>query len=125
MWAPQEAAPGSSGSPDLAGAWPRILGLTRQLNPRAYGALNSSTGRFLRGDELTLNFASDIVKNQMEKAENLEALGKALLQIFQREITIHCHVDTAKRDAVPAGVDNDGMVAAALRDLGGEVVDIQ
>jgi hypothetical protein len=27
--------------------------------------------------------------------------------------------------SLPADVDNDGMVATALRDLGGEIVDIQ
>jgi hypothetical protein len=32
---------------------------------------------------------------------------------------------SATRSTPPAEVDSDGMVASALRDLGGEIVDIQ
>jgi DNA polymerase-3 subunit gamma/tau len=109
----------------LAEAWRKILNLVRQENPRAYGLMNSCKSYFMRGDRLILNFASDLLKKQMEKPENAEIAGKALGQIFGYEVLIECKVDTARRDAVPPGVDNDGMVAAALRDLGGELVDTQ
>jgi len=60
----------------------------------------------------------------MEKPENIELAQNILSEVFQRQITIRCYVDTHKRGAIPDGVDNDGMVAAALRELGGELVDI-
>jgi DNA polymerase-3 subunit gamma/tau len=108
----------------LAESWQEILSLVRRQNPRAYGLLNSCKSRYVRGDRLVLNFASDVLTEQMQKQENLEVVQRALFQVYQREMTIHCSVDTVKRDAIPTGVDDDGMVAAALRDLGGELVDI-
>jgi DNA polymerase-3 subunit gamma/tau len=109
----------------LVEAWQKMLAWVRRQNPRAYGLLNSCKSRFIRGDVLIINFASDVLKNQMEKPENIDVTRKALQFVFQREIEVECHVDTARRDTVPAGVEEDGMVAAALRDLGGEIVDIQ
>jgi DNA polymerase-3 subunit gamma/tau len=108
----------------LAAVWPQILSLVRQKSQPAYGALNSCTSRVLHGDQLTLSFASDVLKNKMEKPESLALLRAALEQVFGREIYVQCIVDISRRDTVPPGVENDGIVAAALRDLGGELVDI-
>jgi len=114
----------------LTETWGKILALVRQQNPRAYGLLNSCKSRLLRGDLLILSFSSDVLKGQMEKPDNLEVACQALRQILQRDITIQCNVDATRRgvggsqNSVPSGVDENGMVAAALRDLGGEIVDI-
>ncbi len=124
-----ETAP-ASGSADaqankrLAEAWPQILHLVRQQSQPAYATLNSSTSRLLSGNHLTLSFASNLLKGKMERPENLSLLQNALKQVLGRELMIRCVVDTTRRDSVPQGVDEDGMVAAALRDLGGELVDI-
>ena len=40
------------------------------------------------------------------------------------EIPIQC-ITASNRASLPPDVDHDGMVATALRDLGGEIVDIQ
>jgi DNA polymerase-3 subunit gamma/tau len=108
----------------LAAAWPQLLGLVRQQSQSAYGTLNSCTSRLMHGDHITLSFASDVLKTKMEKPENLQLLRTALQQVFGREVFVQCVVDTARRDTVPPGVDDNGIVAAALRDLGGELVDI-
>jgi hypothetical protein len=50
---------------------------------------------------------------------------QALQQALGEPITVRCVINTAKRTSIPTEVDDDGMVAAALRDLGGEIVDIQ
>lgn len=109
----------------LSDAWPKILDQVGKQNSKAKGMLNSCKGRYMRGNEVYLIFASDILKNMMEKQENLDAVEFVLAKVFQRQIGVKCQVDTAQRDSIPAGVDDDGMVAAALRDLGGEIVDIQ
>jgi DNA polymerase-3 subunit gamma/tau len=109
----------------LSDSWPKILAAVRQQNPKTCALLNSFKSRYMHGDILVLCFASDLLKSQMEKRENLEIVQQALYQVFQRDIRVQCSVDTAKRDAIPPGVDDDGMVAAALRDLGGELADIQ
>jgi DNA polymerase-3 subunit gamma/tau len=120
-----ETAPAAPQVTHLAGpVWQQILDLVRQRNASLQALLSSSTARYLRGDMLILSFASDILKGRMEKPENMEITRRITSQVFQREMTVRCLVDTNKRDSVPPGVDDDGMVAAALRDLGGELVDI-
>ncbi len=109
----------------LADAWQTILSLVRRKNPLAYGMLNSCTSRLIRGDELVLNFASDLLKEKMEKEEYIQAVEQVLFQVFQRAIRVRCGVDANRRDSLPPGVKEDGMVATALRDLGGEIVDLK
>jgi DNA polymerase-3 subunit gamma/tau len=105
--------------------WQKLLGLTRKYNPKANGLLNSCKSHYLAEDTLILNFASDVISSQMEKPENMAAVQKALNDLYQENMNVRCCVDVTQRDAIPSGAENDGMVAAALRDLGGEVVDIQ
>lgn len=109
----------------LADSWKRMLNWVRRQNPQAYGLLNSCKSRYMRGDMLVLYFASDVVKNLMEKPDNLEITRQALQHVFQRPVEVQVFVDTAQRDSIPQGAEENGMVAAALRDLGGEIVDIQ
>lgn len=105
--------------------WPQVLNLVRRQNPNTYGLLNSCQSRFLDGKVLTLGFASDLLKNQMAKKENLALVQQVLAEVLGTEIAVRCVINTAKRTTIPTEVDDNGMVAAALRDLGGEIVDIQ
>ena len=52
------------------------------------------------------------------------ALQKVLHQVLGLDVEIRCVTLSGKRTSPPSGVDSDGMVASALRDLGGEIVDI-
>ncbi len=105
--------------------WPQVLSLVRKQNPNVYGLLNSCRSRYLNGKVLVLGYASEVLKNQMAKKENLDLVQQALQQALGEPITVRCVINTAKRTSIPTEVDDDGMVAAALRDLGGEIVDIQ
>ncbi len=105
--------------------WRQILTQVREQNPNTYGLLNSCKSRHLKGNVLTLGFASDVLKNQMSKRENLEIVQRALSQVLGADLLVRCVINTAKRNALPPDVDHNGMVATALRDLGGELVDIQ
>ena len=60
----------------------------------------------------------------MEKGKRRQIAQAVLKRVFGEEILIRCrpHWQTT---TPPPGVDSDGMVASALRDLGGEIVDIQ
>lgn len=109
----------------LGDNWKQILAQVRQRNPNTYALLNSCRTRHLRGNVLTLGFASDLLKAKMERSDNVEIVCRVLEQIIGQQITIHCQTTTSRQNAPPPEVDNDGMVAAALRDLGGEIVDIQ
>jgi DNA polymerase III subunit gamma/tau len=105
--------------------WKTILNLTRQQNPNTYGLLNSCKSRHLKDAILTLGFASDVLKFQMEKSGNMDVVLGVLQQVFEQEISIRCVTLAGKRSTPPPGVDSDGMVASALRDLGGEIVDVR
>jgi DNA polymerase-3 subunit gamma/tau len=122
---PAESELESQENQALTRNWPQVLATVKKGNPNTYGLLNSCRTRHLAGKTLTLGFASDVLKNQMAKKENLALVQQALDQIVSPGIIIHCVTSTARRDAIPAEVDSDGMVASALRDLGGEIVDVQ
>jgi hypothetical protein len=104
--------------------WKQILSLTRQADLNTYSLINSSRSRNLHGSNLTLGFASDVLKEKMEKSSNLELVQKVLHQVLGLDVEIRCVTLSGKRTNPPPGVDSDGMVASALRDLGGEIVDV-
>lgn len=105
--------------------WKKILSQVRQRNPNTYALLNSCRTRHLRGNVLVLGFASELLKAKMEKGDNIKIVQEVLQGVVGREITLRCQTTTGQQNAPPPEVDSDGMVAAALRDLGGEIVDIQ
>jgi hypothetical protein len=105
--------------------WSEILNQVRKDGPNTYGLLNSCRSRFMTGNFLVLGFASDVLKNQMSKKENLALVQETVSRVLGKEISIRCVITAVRRNAIPADVDDNGMVAAALRDLGGEIVDVQ
>ena len=109
---------------NLANLWNRILTAVRKESGSTYGLMNSCKTRFMRGDQVLLGFPSELLKEKMEKEGNLEIAQRALSQLFQKAIVVRCYVDTQQHGAVPPELDDDGMVAAAMRDLGGELVDM-
>jgi DNA polymerase-3 subunit gamma/tau len=127
---PVESAPAPAPSADdplyrrLAESWKQIVASVKQRNANTAGLLNSIRSRDLRGNVLTLGFASDVLKSQMEKPANIEIFQGVLQQALGVDIVIRCVTASGQRSAPPPDVDHDGMVASALRDLGGEIVDI-
>lgn len=104
--------------------WRRILELTRQQNVQVYALINSVKSRSLKDDILTLAFSTDLLKFKLEVPATLQIVAGVLKEVFGREIQVRSVTVSGKRSAPPPGVDSDGMVASALRDLGGEIVDI-
>jgi DNA polymerase-3 subunit gamma/tau len=109
----------------LSENWSKIIALLREKNATVYGLINSIKTRHLRNGVLTLGFASDVLQSQMERPANLELAQNVVSQMMGMPVLIRCRVITGKQSAPPPEVDSDGMVAAALRDLGGEIVDMQ
>jgi DNA polymerase III gamma/tau subunit len=105
--------------------WDQILQSVKRANPNTYGLLNSTKSRHVKGSFLILGFASDVLKNQMNKKENVDVVRQVVSQTLAKEIEVRCIISAARGNAIPPELDSDGMVAAALRDLGGEIVDIQ
>ena len=106
-------------------SWNLVLAQLRSQNPSLYGLVNSVKTRALKGNTLTLGLSGDALKVRLEDPTNLDLLQRVLRQVMGKEIYVQVVLTSATKSTPPAEVDNDGMVASALRDLGGEIVDIQ
>ena len=72
---------------------------------------------------LILGFKGEFAKSKMEQGENLEIIGQVMEQVLGEAMPVRCVLSVGGK--LPDDIDQDGMVASALRDLGGEIVDIQ
>lgn len=104
--------------------WKTILARLHQANPNTAALLRSGRLLGIKNGTVYLGF-SEVLKSKMEKNENLDLVRAAFQQVFQAEVPVQCIVYSGKSGALPPDIDSDGMVAAALRDLGGEIVDVQ
>ena len=87
--------------------------------------MNSVKSRVLKGNTLTLGLSGDALKTRLEDPSKLELLQRVLKQVLGKEIYVQVILTSGTKSTPPDEVDSDGMVASALRDLGGEIVDIQ
>jgi DNA polymerase-3 subunit gamma/tau len=108
---------------NISQSWDQIRALVRKQNPQTQALLNSCRLMGVKGDTLILGFNGEFAKSKMEQGENIEILQQAMEEVMGESMPIRCIISTGK--SIPSDVDHDGMVATALRDLGGEIVDIQ
>ncbi len=106
-------------------SWDQLLARVKVQNARLAGVLNSAKVRLLKGNQLTLGFNGDFYLKTLEEPSNLALIKDAFKQVMTMEIEVQAVLVSGKKSTPPADVDSDGMVASALRDLGGEIVDIQ
>ena len=77
---------------------------------------------------LVLGFATDLIKSKMEKPEHLNHAREAFREVLGTDLGLTCVVSSSVQGGRLenlGGLEDDGMVAVAVRDLGGEIVDIQ
>jgi DNA polymerase-3 subunit gamma/tau len=114
----------SAQQPDNIGSrWREILSLVRQRNPQTQALLNSCKPLGVQDGALILGFNGEFAKSKMEQGVNLDVIRKVLEQVLGEAMPIRCILSSSGE--LPKDIDQDGMVASALRDLGGEIVDIQ
>jgi DNA polymerase-3 subunit gamma/tau len=106
-------------------SWNLVLAQLKSQNPSLNALVNSAKARSLKGNTLTLGMSGEVLKLRLEDPANITLLESVLKQVMGREIFVQVVLTSATKTTPPAEVDNDGMVASALRDLGGEIVDIQ
>jgi DNA polymerase-3 subunit gamma/tau len=106
-------------------SWNLVLAQLKNQNSSLNALVNSVKSRSLKGNTLTLGMSGEVLKMRLEDPANIELLEKVLKQVMGRDIFVQVVLTSAAKSTPPAEVDNDGMVASALRDLGGEIVDIQ
>jgi DNA polymerase-3 subunit gamma/tau len=107
----------------VAQHWNEIRAAVRQRSPQTQALVNSCKPLGVRNGALILGFKGELVKSKMEQGEHIEILQEAMQEVIGEKMPVRCVLSSGK--AIPPDVDQDGMVAAALRDLGGEIVDIQ
>ncbi|HEX9013782.1 MAG TPA: hypothetical protein VF813_09710, partial [Anaerolineaceae bacterium] len=134
---PEEPAPAGEESPPAEGIslqtinqqWRQVLAVLREHKHfQTEAFLRSSRLLGIKDGVLILGLNSDFSKSKMESGDHLEATRAALQRVLGLDMPVRCVVATGKlNDKMLADldIDNDGMVGTALRDLGGEVVDVQ
>ena len=103
--------------------WEKVKTVVRQSSPQVQALLNSCKLLGIKGHILILGCNGEFTKSKLEQPENMEILQQAMLQVMGENMPVRCVMSAGK--SIPPDVDQDGMVATALRDLGGEIVDIQ
>lgn len=103
--------------------WRQILTRVRQKNPQTQALLNSCKPLGLKNGVLILGFNGEFARSKMEQGNNIEILKQVMISVIGESMPIRCILSSGGE--LPADIDQDGMVATALRDLGGEIVDIQ
>ncbi len=132
---PPSRAPQSASDPESAlfqqivSRWKEVASLARQVDSPVSspvsGLLNSGRPLELRGNVLVIGYPSEVLREKMDDPEYVSVAQAALQQVTGKALQVECVVSAAARKVLPPGVDSDGMVATAVRDLGGEVVDMQ
>ena len=91
--------------------------------------LNSCRPLGLEEGAFVIGFSSDLLREKMEKERNISVVQEAFEEVYGRRLRVRCVLSkswqrsSGTSDALPP-MDDDGMVATAIRELGGEVVDV-
>jgi DNA polymerase-3 subunit gamma/tau len=105
--------------------WKDILERVRDTSPSTQGILNSSKPLGIKDNQLVLSFRSDAIKEKMEKGDHLQICQEVIEKVVGVKIPILCIVGGKDQSDLPDGVDPNGLVASAVRDLGGSYVSDQ
>jgi DNA polymerase-3 subunit gamma/tau len=108
-------------------AWRQILArLHEQKHLKTEAFLRSSRPMGLKEGTLILGVNSEFTKSKLEAGDHLELTRHAIGHILGVDMPVRCVIAQSGQDLPPdLDVDSEGMVGTALRDLGGEVVDVQ
>ena len=107
----------------ISSAWKQISAAIKSQNPNLAALLNSCKVMDVNGNGVVLGFASDILLAKFDKPEHTQLTEHAISEAVGVTVTVQAVVAGGK-NALPANVKPDSMVAAALQN-GGEIVDIQ
>ncbi|GAB4502991.1 MAG: hypothetical protein Fur0035_25560 [Anaerolineales bacterium] len=103
-------------------SWKQIASLVKDKDTGVAALLNSGRPLEIREGILLVAFASDILQEKFNRPEAIDLIRAAMRQMLNADLPLQGIV--AGKNALPAHVKPDGMVAAANQ-LGGEIVDIQ
>jgi DNA polymerase III subunit gamma/tau len=110
--------------------WPQVLAAAFRRDPRTQALLNSGRPMGIEREVLVLGFNSDLLRERMERKENLALVRQCFEDVFGAPLTVRCVLShgwtpTGEAPAAADGIEDGGMVATAVRDLGAQVVDVK
>ncbi|MBS3750962.1 MAG: DNA polymerase III subunit gamma/tau [Anaerolineales bacterium] len=103
-------------------SWDQIIKMARDYNPTTQALLNSCTPLGLKKGCLILSFKNEIIKSKMENGDHLQTCRQIITKVVGEEFPIKCVIGQSKGKDMPQDVDPDGLVATAVRELGGKYV---
>jgi DNA polymerase-3 subunit gamma/tau len=110
----------------VADSWEAVLEAAYRLDSRTQALLRS--GKFLgvRQGRVVIGFPTEILREKMEKGHSLTHARQAIEQVLGLSLEVRCVLlgqDTGDEvPSPPQPMEDDGMVATAVRELGGHVV---
>ena len=123
--APAGSSPAGKVAPpaddELRKGWSGFVEAIKAQDAQVGALLNSVKVREIRGSALLLGFASQILKEKMEKEATRAMAEEAARLAYGRALEVKCFVASVSGE-IPPELDSSGMVATAMR-LGGEIVD--
>lgn len=111
--------------------WRDVLQAVRKRDPQTQGLLNSGRPLGLQSGALVIGFESDLLREKMENGSKLDITRQALHDVFGEAVEVRTALTHAwksgETDSPSSGppIEDDGMVATAVRDLGAQIVDIE
>jgi DNA polymerase-3 subunit gamma/tau len=107
--------------------WDDLLGAAQARDVRIQALLADCKPLGLENRRLVLGFRDELRREKIEKKHNQATLTAALKEVFGQELGLRCVLlpDRGGRGSGALGLEEGGMVATALRDLGAQVVTVE
>jgi DNA polymerase-3 subunit gamma/tau len=110
--------------------WRDVLAAARRHDPRTQALLNSCRPLGLEAGVLVIGFGSDLLREKMDKGNNIALACKVLQEVLGVTVNIRCVLTSLWAPGgnvtdQPPPMEENGMVSTALRDLGAQVVDFK
>jgi DNA polymerase-3 subunit gamma/tau len=127
---PAEASAPSTGSADInviLHKWKDIGQLIRQQDKSLHALINSCKPLGIKQGVLILGFSSEVIRSKMDMNHHLEMTRSAVASVTGFDLPINCIVTDVKSQGLPSNfkINQNGLIGTALRDMGGEVIQIQ
>ncbi len=117
---------GEVSSKTVADQWDAILEAAFRLDSRTQALLRSGKLLGVRDGRVVIGFPTDILREKMEKGHSLTHARRAIEQVLGLPLEVRCVLlgqDAGGDEPAPTQpIEGDGMVATAVRELGGHVV---
>ena len=109
--------------------WEAILEAAYRLDTRTQALLRSGKLLGIRDGRVVIGFPTEILREKMEKGHSLTHARQAMEQVLGASVEVRCvllsHWSGDEAPAAAEPMAEEGMVATAVRELGGHVVAVR